>query len=79
MRCNNCIHKRVCFYKEEFTYYDKDNDCEYFEPRSILGEWIPIKSKKGEVVAYECNICHKNPKHALISPYCPNCGNKMKS
>lgn len=38
------------------------------------GEWIPIKNRKGETVAWRCSSCGKSPKYAVNSDFCPRCG-----
>lgn len=42
------------------------------------GHWIAINNKSGKPVAYKCSECERNPKHAIISDFCPNCGVKME-
>lgn len=44
-----------------------------FEPRQY-GEWIPIKNRKGETVAWRCSACGQSPKYAVNSDFCPRCG-----
>lgn len=41
------------------------------------GKWIPIKTKKGSVIAWKCSNCGNFPKHAIKSDFCPNCGIRM--
>lgn len=42
------------------------------------GEWIPLKNKKGETVAWRCSSCGQSPKYAVNSDFCPNCGADMR-
>lgn len=37
-----------------------------------------LKNKKGEIVAFRCSSCGQNPKYAVNSDFCPNCGADMR-
>ena len=68
--------------------YGSCDDCELSCPRNELiklldserptGRWIPINNKNGKTVAYKCSACERNPKYAIISDFCPNCGADMR-
>lgn len=42
------------------------------------GEWIPIRNRKGTVVALRCSACGQSPKYAIKSDFCPRCGADMR-
>ena len=72
MTCKDCIHDDVCGCRSH-----EDEICSFFENRKQSeGEWVKPTMYSEDI----CSICGKSPKIflGLLSPYCPNCGAKMK-
>ena len=88
MRCKECIHDGVCFYQETINDIDEWLDefgCEHYKSKADVVEvkhgewriswegWYPYCSCCGEEPAFPTS-----PLREQLTPYCANCGAKMK-
>lgn len=70
---------KTCRYCHDHNCFSADYErCEYTLEKRPHGEWIPIKNRKGTVVALRCSACGQSPKYAIKSDFCPRCGADMR-
>ncbi len=85
LKCEECIHKFVCFILENKGY--PQEECRYFKNRSQfvdmpVGKWIPGKDYFDYPV-YRCSNCNEQVDFEEGTPkdndfqFCPFCGAKM--
>lgn len=91
--CGDCISREALLNSLEEPMNWTDSEAEIQEQKDYenfvalvksmpsmmpKAEWIPIKNKKGSIIAWRCSNCGNSPKHAIKSDHCPNCGAKME-
>lgn len=74
--------------EEEFNDYIQtlNKVMDWLEQEPKTGHWITWKEAGNEIASetrFECSVCHDSAQTLcngldLLSPYCPNCGAKMK-
>lgn len=75
MKCDTCIHSKVCYYKEVCPSYDFE-ECEYFHGEQPTGEWERDDEHSITFDIFKCSHC--GGWGATFFRYCPKCGARMK-
>lgn len=73
MRCEKCIHKRVCYYKEHENY-DEDEDCVFFEEKK-KGKWV--ENDYNSTICNKCGGIRRDNRIDHID-FCNKCGADMR-
>lgn len=68
MRCEDCIHEKVC---EGYSNCEEAGLC---EPKRPHGEWITCKDDN----FCKCSVCMNIVMCEELSNFCPDCGADMR-